>query len=182
MEAEKTHVVVTRIGDYWVTQAQAHAVAKSLSGSKYITLEGSMMSVYSIDGIVTAEQYKLNSTLRNKPWRCKYGNVHSSTEPCRCGVALASPAPRLELDISDDQKLRNRARSRATSEYIRNNLGTNSAALKDSAAREAFVVKRTAEILASPTQDDAGSIAGSKRHENSTNKKRTHRAPQNAKK
>lgn len=178
MEGQKTHVVVTRIGDYWVTQAQARTVAEGLNGSKYITLEGSMISVYSIDAIVTAEQYKLNSAQRGKSWRCRYGNVHTANEPCRCGIALASPTPPRELDISDDQKLRNIARTRATSEYIRANLGTNTAALKDTAARDKYVADRTPQILATLALDEAGELVDLKANENAPNKKDARRAPQ----
>lgn len=155
MEGSKTHVVVTRLGDYWVTQENARKVAEALGSAKFVTLEGSMISAYSIDGILTPEQYKDNARQRNKHWKCPHGNIHGALEFCSCGKALASPAPRAELDISDEQKELNAARARATSEYIRKHLGSDRQALKDAAKREAYVDRRVTEILASNAQDRA---------------------------
>ena len=181
MEGLKSHIVVTRLGDYWVTQDQARTIAKTLGTAKFITLEGSMISTYSIDGILTPEQYKDNARQRSKHWKCQHGNIHGATEFCRCGHALASPTPRVELDISDEQKAINAARARATSEYIRERLGSGKKhELKDSAKREAYVERRAAEILATAAPDDAGSPAESNTAENPPHKKERRKAPQNA--
>lgn len=159
VEGEKTHVVVTRLGDYWVTQDQARKIAESLGASKFITLEGSMISTYSIDGILTPEQYKTNASQRGRSWRCKYGNVHAAAESCRCSIALNPPKkPAGEIDISPELKAERAARAKAIVEYTRKNFG-NPSALKDKAAREQYVDQRTAEILAEAAQDDAGEPA-----------------------
>lgn len=152
MEGQKNHVVVTRLGDYWVTQAEARKIGAALGSAKFITLEGSMISAYSIDGILTPEQYKDNARQRGKHWKCPHGNIHGALEFCSCGKALASPAPRAELDISDEQKEINAAKSQAISEYIRKHLGSDRQALKDVARREAYVEQRSKEIIASNAQ------------------------------
>lgn len=180
---QKSHVLVTKVGDYWVTQAEAKAIAEALNQSKYITIEGSMISTFSIDAIVTGEQYKANSKQRNRPWRCKYGSLHTATEPCRCSIALAPPPePVGELDISPELKAQNAARAQAMREYLRKHLGKDNAKLKDTKARDKFVERRTAEILAEQAEAASKTLDGANEDENATDKNETHTEPQNASK
>ncbi len=181
-EVKKDAVLVTKLGDYWLTQAEARAVALALGESKYITIEGSMISTFSIDGIVTAEQYKLAAKQRGRSWKCAHGGVHVGNDPCRCSIQLAPPRqPVGYIEMSPEAKLEADARSQALREYMRKNL-KDPVALKDREAREKFVTKRVTVILAEQAQTTLDVPSPAESHENSSDKKEAHTEPQNASK
>lgn len=84
---DKTMVVVSRLGDYWVKPDRANAIMKikqdDPSGS--IELDGNLLSCQSIDGIVTAEAYEVLTMKRRGGWQCKYQKWHERNQQCAHG-------------------------------------------------------------------------------------------------
>jgi hypothetical protein len=90
-------VMVSSIGDMWLDEATAKALAHAMKGgSKFVTLKGNLIAVNSIRGLLKPEDYKLMVTTRKQNWVCKYGNGHSPADNCQCHPAVkASEAPQL---------------------------------------------------------------------------------------
>lgn len=81
---DKTMVVVTRIGDYWVNKKRATAImqAKQDDPNGSIVFDGNMISCHSIDGVITAEEYEKLNIKRRGGWQCKYGYWHERNNQC----------------------------------------------------------------------------------------------------
>lgn len=80
----KTNVVVTRIGDFWVSPEQGQNVMKiqqdDPNGS--IVLEDNLISCRSIDGVLTAEKYAELNYKRRGGWQCKFNVWHERGQQC----------------------------------------------------------------------------------------------------
>jgi hypothetical protein len=77
-------VVVSRVGDYWVNDEQAAKIRTILdNGAKgLIEIKGSYVSINSIDGVITAEDYGVVQLKRRGAWECKYRYWHERGENC----------------------------------------------------------------------------------------------------
>lgn len=83
---DKTMVVVTRLGDFWVNPDRAMnvAAAKQQDPQGTIEMDGSFIGCQQIDGILTAFQYDDYNRKRNGQWQCKYKTWHAKFEQCAC--------------------------------------------------------------------------------------------------
>lgn len=81
---DKTMVVVSRLGDYWVNPTRARKVmkAKQDDPNGCIELDGSLIGCHAIEGVVTAEQYVVVNYRRRGAWQCKYKWWHERNQQC----------------------------------------------------------------------------------------------------
>lgn len=81
---DKNKVVVTKLGDYWVSQKQAEALAthidKDRDGS--VVLEGNRILNKSIEGILTPEAYNIYNLKKRGGWQCRYQYWHERNQQC----------------------------------------------------------------------------------------------------
>lgn len=84
---DKTMVVVTKLGDFWVTPEQAKKimVVKEHDPSASIDLEGNQIACHTIDGVVTPETYEKLNYKRRGGWQCKYQHWHERNQQCAHG-------------------------------------------------------------------------------------------------
>lgn len=77
-------VVVSRVGDYWVTDEQAQRIAAVLESGKkgMIKLDGNFIAINSIDGVVNASAYEVLNNKRRGAWQCKYQHWHDRGDKC----------------------------------------------------------------------------------------------------
>lgn len=81
---DKTMIVVTRLGDFWVSPdraARLQAVMDSAE-SPSIELDGNILRLAAIDGILTAGAYDLMNKKKRGGWQCQYQHWHEKFEQC----------------------------------------------------------------------------------------------------
>lgn len=153
--AKETLVLVLKTGDFLLTKDEAREVAVKISeGYRNIALQGSILATHSIDGILPYDRYRDSARIKNRGFICLHENFHRANEQCACSRLQAIDKNK-QIDAKAKPTTEEEARGTAAREYIRENL-KNPEALKDSDAREAFVEKRTAEILAENASDAPG--------------------------
>lgn len=83
----KTSIVVTRIGDFWVTPEQGANVMKvqQEDPNGNIMIENNLISCRSIDGVLTANKYAELNYKRRGGWQCRYGFWHERNQECAHG-------------------------------------------------------------------------------------------------
>lgn len=81
---DKTMVLVSKMGDYWVKPEQAERImeAKKHEPDSHIELEGNFISLNAIDGALTAEAYTTYNIKRRGGWQCKYQEWHERNQQC----------------------------------------------------------------------------------------------------
>jgi hypothetical protein len=87
---DKTMVVVSKLGDFWVTPERANKVmaAKTADPQASIQLDGNLLACHTIDGVVTAEQYDLLNIKRRGAWQCKHQKWHERGTTCAHGQLI----------------------------------------------------------------------------------------------
>lgn len=80
----KTNVLVSRLGDFWVTAEQGKKIMaiKEHDNSANIEIEGNHISCSSIDGVLTAEAYNIYNLKKRGGWQCKYQHWHERNQQC----------------------------------------------------------------------------------------------------
>jgi molecular chaperone DnaK (HSP70) len=150
--AKETLVLVSKTGDFLLTKDEAREVAVKISeGYRNIALQGAILATHSIDGILPYDRYRDSARIKNRGFICLHENFHRANEQCACSRLQAIDKNK-QIDAKAKPTTEEEARGTAAREYIRENL-KNPDALKDADAREAFVKKRTAEILAKNASD-----------------------------
>jgi hypothetical protein len=81
---DKTMVVVSRLGDFWVSPDQARSImqVKQNDPSGSLELEGNLIGCSTIDGVVTAEKYDMLNMKRRGGWQCRYKKWHERGQQC----------------------------------------------------------------------------------------------------
>ena len=153
--AKETLVLVSKTGDFLLTKDEAREVAvKIAEGYKNIAIQGAILATHSIDGILPYDRYRDSARIKNRGFICLHENFHRANEQCAC-ARLQAIDKNKQIDAKAKPTTEEEARGTAAREYIRENL-KNPDALKDADAREAFVKKRTAEILKENASDAPG--------------------------
>lgn len=82
--SDKTHVLVTRLGDFWVKLERGNAIMniKQQDPQATIEMDGSFIAANNIDGLLTAAQYNELQIKRRGGWQCKYGHWHEKFNQC----------------------------------------------------------------------------------------------------
>lgn len=83
---DKTHVLVTRLGDFWVS-AERGAKAmqiKMQDNMAQIEMDGSYIVAANIDGLLTAAQYGDLQNKRRGLWQCGHKQWHNRNDTCYC--------------------------------------------------------------------------------------------------
>jgi hypothetical protein len=82
--SDKTHVLVTRLGDFWVKLERGNAIMgiKQNDPQATIEMDGSFIAANNIDGLLTAVQYNELQIKRRGGWQCKYGYWHEKFNQC----------------------------------------------------------------------------------------------------
>ena len=153
--AKETLVLVSKTGDFLLTREEAREVAVKISeGYKNIAIQGAILATHSIDGILPYDRYRDSARIKNRGFICLHENFHRANEQCACSRLQAIDKNK-QIEAKAKPTTEEEARGTAAREYIRENL-KNPDALKDADAREAFVKKRTAEILKENASDAPG--------------------------
>ncbi len=132
MGAQKSHerkgsqdmkVLMTYIGDYWLDDGRAVKLTALLSSNKttMIDLDGSAIMLSQVQGLVTAEAYKLTAFTKKRNWVCKLGSGHAWNEHCQCKVALQpTNAPQLAeaTPLTPEQELEQERRTTANLAWL----------------------------------------------------------------
>jgi hypothetical protein len=81
---DKTMVVITKTGEYWITAQQVKNIQeiKQKTVNGYIELDGNLILVNNIGDILTPEKYFEYNLLRRGGWQCKYGYWHERNQGC----------------------------------------------------------------------------------------------------
>lgn len=84
---DKTMVVVSRLGDFWVTEQRAKAITEILAvePNATIDIDGNYLAVRTIDGIVNPKQYGEVQAKRRGAWQCKHNYWHEKFDKCAHG-------------------------------------------------------------------------------------------------
>ena len=87
---DKTRVVVTRLGDYWVTPAQSETIALAMEASPngHLDFDGQIVRVSAIDGILDPPAYQELQLKKRGGWQCKYQRWHERGQGCAHGQLL----------------------------------------------------------------------------------------------
>lgn len=82
--SNRNMVIVSRGGDFWITEAQAENVKKLLNGSAkgMIEIDGNYIAITSIDALLGPEQYDILNKRRRGAYQCKYGYWHERDNHC----------------------------------------------------------------------------------------------------
>ncbi len=85
---DKTHVIQTRsLGRHWVTENQAAQVkAAIVTNLNFIEIEGNLIMVSDIAGIVSAAQIEELDQIKRGDWKCKYNHWHQKGNTCAHGM------------------------------------------------------------------------------------------------
>lgn len=81
---KKTMVLVSKLGDFWVTPDQGKEIIAWKKGDPFgsLDIDGSMISCQSIDGLLTAAQYEIYNKKKNGYWQCRYEYWHERFQQC----------------------------------------------------------------------------------------------------
>lgn len=113
---DKTHVLVTRLGDYWVSQERGAKIMaiKQQDPNAQFEIDGSYITAPSIEGLLNAGQYNDLQCKRRGMWQCKWQQWHNRNDNCFCAQNRARSAPAKPLDerpeLSDEQRAAGRER------------------------------------------------------------------------
>lgn len=117
-------VMVSSLGDVWLTPQEAQAVAKAMKNNvTSMTLRGSIYTTRSVSGLLQPEAYKTMYITKKRSWTCQYGSGHAWNDNCSCRPSLAQDLDTKALSAKNDrtpeQELEDRRRSLAMSAWIR---------------------------------------------------------------
>lgn len=109
---DKTHVLVTRLGDFWVKQERGAKIMalKQQDPNAQFEMDGSYIVAVNIDGLLTAGEYNNLQCKRRGMWQCKYSQWHGRNEDCYCGRNLQqqrtvyTPVDERKTEMTDEQK------------------------------------------------------------------------------
>lgn len=81
---DKTMAVVTRLGDFWVSTDRAARLqlVMDTADTNSIELDGNIIKITAIDGILTASAYDLMNKKRQGYWQCRFQHWHEKFEKC----------------------------------------------------------------------------------------------------
>ena len=81
---DKTMVLVSKLGEFWITAEQARIFSELLTAETptIVTIEGNMLSTRHVDGILTAEAYDVLNKRRTGAWQCKWKHWHDRGQQC----------------------------------------------------------------------------------------------------
>lgn len=81
---DKTVVLVTRLGDFWVTPRQGKEAMelKERDSGSTLEIDGNFVSCLAVDGVLTATAYDLLQKKRSGAWQCKYRFWHDRNQQC----------------------------------------------------------------------------------------------------
>ncbi len=109
------------MGDMWLETPVANKLARAMQNNtaKFVTLNGNMIAINSIRGLLTPEAYKAMASTRKQNWVCRWGSVHQPSDNCQCQPQLPNLETKAlkEHEPTEDEKLR----GRAVLEYMREN-------------------------------------------------------------
>lgn len=71
---DKTHVLVTRLGDFWVNQERGNNIMAIIGRDPkaQIEFDGSFVMAQNVEGLLSASQYNDLQCKRRGMWQCKY--------------------------------------------------------------------------------------------------------------
>ncbi len=118
--ATKQMVLVTRIGDFWLSETRAKAVMEIGNQDKQanINIEGiGWIRASSIEGLLTAEQYGNLQYKRRGMWQCVKQQWHSRDDQCYCTRVPKATKPNVKELTPDEQK-----KARKKAEQVRKEL------------------------------------------------------------
>lgn len=77
-------VLITRLGDFEVSIGQAKAIQTTMHNDPrgMIELEGNLISIQSIDGILLPKDYVIYNMKKRGGWQCKYHHWHERNQQC----------------------------------------------------------------------------------------------------
>lgn len=131
-------VMVSSMGDMWLETSTANKLARAMQNNtaKFVTLNGNMIAINSIRGLLTPEAYKAMASTRKQNWVCRWGSVHQPSDNCQCQPQLPNLETKAlkEHEPTEDEKLR----GRAVLEYMRENK-RDLKAMTNKTKREEFV-------------------------------------------
>lgn len=84
---DKTLVVVSKLGDYWVNPKQAEVIRVTLESSptSSIDFDGTIVRCAAIDGILKPDDYETLNLKRRGAWQCKWKKWHERHQQCAHG-------------------------------------------------------------------------------------------------
>lgn len=120
---DKVMVLVTRIGNVWVTKERGQNAMniKEQDPNAIIEIDEGYYSANQIVGLLTAQQFDNYQKERRGLWNCPYQKWHGRNDDCTCARdQYKPPAPRAR-DMTDEE----RAKARAKLDEIKKRFGKN---------------------------------------------------------
>jgi hypothetical protein len=98
---DKTHVLVTRLGDFWVNQKRGADIMaiKMRDPNAQFEMDGSYITAPSVDGLLTAKEYNDLQCKRRGMWQCKWEQWHNRNDNCFCAQARSYKPRRPVEDV-----------------------------------------------------------------------------------
>lgn len=113
---DKTHVLVTRLGDFWVNQKRGTDIMaiKMRDPNAQFEMDGSFITAPSVDGLLSAKEYNDLQCKRRGMWQCKWEQWHNRNDNCFCAQnrsrVVRQPVEREKTELTDEQKAANQER------------------------------------------------------------------------
>lgn len=135
-------VMVSTLGDVWLSPEEATAVAKAMKNNvTSMTLRGSIYTTRSVQGLLQPEAYKTMYVTKRRSWTCQKGAGHAWNDNCTCATQLKmSNAPQLAAahELSPEEELEAQRRLAANLAWL-NSIKHDWSLGKDTKKREAFI-------------------------------------------
>lgn len=114
----KTHVLVTRLGDYWVSLERGQKIMAIIQRdpNAQIEFDGSYIMARNVEGLLGAGEYHGLQCKRRGMWQCKYSEWHGRNDTCYCAQNKArermvyKPVEERKRELTPEQKERNKQR------------------------------------------------------------------------
>ena len=99
----KTHVLVTRLGDFWVNAQRGQKIMAiaTADNAAQIEMDGTYIRAANIDGLLTTAQYGDLQNKRRGMWQCKYMQWHGRSDDCYC--ARNAAVTRKQVVVVDER-------------------------------------------------------------------------------
>lgn len=116
-------VMVSSLGDVWLTPQEATAVAKAMKDNvTSMTLRGSIYTTRSVQGLLQPDAYKTMYITKKRSWTCQYGSGHAWNDNCSCRPSLPqnldTKALNAENELTPEQMVEKERRALANLAWI----------------------------------------------------------------
>lgn len=100
----KEWVIVTRLGDFWVSAEKAKSIASGMDdkAGKASIDEVGIISMSQVYAVLTRKGYEVYQKKQSGKWECNKGTWHEKFSKCDCRLNVAQTP--IELGLTEDSR------------------------------------------------------------------------------